>query len=208
MLLTNHRLKPSKMQNKKFSNFNHLSLKDLIEAREMFHAHLINKRNVVATAVGRYLIRKDNLDQNGKYVTIEAKKARTLNNSIVVDISWPCILVFVERWQEKQELIQNDETDVIPNCIYMPDGRVVPICVVLAPKNEISEGTVDASKLRFPINYVGGGFPVIVESQKQEHIASIGCVVTNGHTYYALTNKHVAGQKGQIVKSKIGFDEI
>jgi hypothetical protein len=39
-------------------NFNLLSLKDLLEARELFHLHLINKKNVVATALGRYRIRK------------------------------------------------------------------------------------------------------------------------------------------------------
>ena len=53
-------------------DFNHLSVKDLVEARDMFHAHLINKKNVVATAVGRYLIRKNDLDENGKYILIRS----------------------------------------------------------------------------------------------------------------------------------------
>jgi len=39
-------------------NFSSLSLKDLIEARDLFHYHLLNKKNVVATALGLYLIRK------------------------------------------------------------------------------------------------------------------------------------------------------
>ena len=39
-------------------NFASLSLTDLLEAREVFHIHLMNKANVVGTAVGRYLIRK------------------------------------------------------------------------------------------------------------------------------------------------------
>src|SRR6185437_4637955 len=37
--------------------FNMLSLKDLIEARDHYHVHLMHKENVVATAVGRYRIR-------------------------------------------------------------------------------------------------------------------------------------------------------
>ena len=111
-------------------DFNHLSVKDLVEARDMFHAHLINKKNVVATAVGRYLIRKNDLDENGKYKSGKEKKPRTLENSIVVDISWPCILVFVDTWQNEEELIRNESgniTNIIPKTIYMPDGRIIPV---------------------------------------------------------------------------------
>jgi hypothetical protein len=39
------------------SDFNLLSLRDLVAARDQFHLHLINKPHVVATAVGRYRIR-------------------------------------------------------------------------------------------------------------------------------------------------------
>ena len=39
--------------------FNSLSLADVLEAREQFHVHLMHKANVVGTAVGRYLIRKE-----------------------------------------------------------------------------------------------------------------------------------------------------
>jgi hypothetical protein len=35
-----------------------LTLRDLLSAREQFHLHLMHKPNVVATAVGRYRIRK------------------------------------------------------------------------------------------------------------------------------------------------------
>jgi hypothetical protein len=38
-------------------DFASLSLKDLIEARDLYHFHLMNKANVVGTAVGLYLIR-------------------------------------------------------------------------------------------------------------------------------------------------------
>jgi hypothetical protein len=82
----------------------HLSLRDLVEARDMFHAHLINKRNVVATAIGRYRIRKEDLDKNGRYKGSSGGK-RTLDNSVVVDISWPCILVFVREWEDEKTLV-------------------------------------------------------------------------------------------------------
>src|SRR5664279_5327044 len=125
------------------AKFSHLSLRDLIEAREMFHAHLINKKNVVATAIGRYLIRLDDIDDNGKYDPQKKKVARTLDNSVVIDISWPCILAFVDQWEQKEKLISSESTDVVPSCVYMPDGRVVPICVVYAPKNPVSDSNVN-----------------------------------------------------------------
>ena len=40
-------------------NFASLSLNDLLEARDTYHYHLLSKANVVGTAVGLYLIRKD-----------------------------------------------------------------------------------------------------------------------------------------------------
>ena len=52
------------------SNFSHLSVKDLLEARDLFHAHLISKQNVVATAIGRYVHSKGRfmrLRSDGKY---------------------------------------------------------------------------------------------------------------------------------------------
>ena len=38
-------------------NFHSLSLADLLRARDLYHFHLMNKANVVGTAVGLYLIR-------------------------------------------------------------------------------------------------------------------------------------------------------
>lgn len=40
-------------------DFSSLSLKDLIEAGDLYHFHLMSKANVVGTAVGLYLIRDD-----------------------------------------------------------------------------------------------------------------------------------------------------
>jgi hypothetical protein len=197
------------------SNFHHLSVKDLIEARDMFHVHLINKNNVVATAIGRYLIRHSDLDENGKLKDDSYQKSskpkqkpeRTINNSMVLDISWPCILVFVEKWESEEDLIKHGASNIIPKSIYMPDGRVVPVCTVVAPKVNSKKADINLNTLRFPENLVGGGFPVLVDSQGKTNVASIGCIVTDGHTYYALTNKHVAGGQGQILKTFLGNKE-
>ena len=43
---------------RELSRFEQLSLKDLLEARDQYHIHLMRHPNVVATAVGRYRIRK------------------------------------------------------------------------------------------------------------------------------------------------------
>ncbi len=48
-------------------------------------------------------------------------------------------------------------------------------------------------------NLIGGGFPIRVDVQNSVHIASVGCLVTDGHTIYALTSRHVAGPEGTTV---------
>lgn len=188
-------------------NFNNLSVKDLAEARDIFHVHLLNKKNVIATAIGRYRVRKDDPwpNEQGYGDTLKRKQrpARTLENSEVRDYSWPCILVFVDKWELESKLIKNEDDSLVPRSIYLPDGRIVPLCVIESPKSVVSDDTVDTSKLVFPANYIGGGFPIIVESQGQERVASVGCIVTDGNKYYALTNKHVVGDKGTPVYTKM-----
>ena len=192
------------------SNFNQLSLKDLLEGREEFHAHLMNKKNVVATAVGRYLIRKDDVDADGRPKVNPDHKAeakeRTLAESVVTDFSWPCILVFVDRWEKSADLAK--EADMVPKFIYRENGTIVPVCVVLAPTSVSASQEIMESELNFPINKMGGGFPVMIKSQQETHVATAGCLVTDGHTYYMLTNRHVAGPDGQLVTSKLGNDTV
>src|SRR6478736_5089486 len=40
-------------------DFASLSIRDLLEARDLYHFHLLNKANVIGTAIGRYLIRDE-----------------------------------------------------------------------------------------------------------------------------------------------------
>lgn len=193
------------------SSFNSLSIKDLLEARDQFHIHLLKKENVIATAISRYRIRKTDPWPEKDIIKIEEsddkpkfKGERTLENSEVRYYSWPCILVFVDEWKQVDAFSKNDFQDVVPNCIYMPDGRTVPICVVKAPKMDKRDEFIDVSKLNFPRNILSGGQPLIVDLQGQEHIASIGCLVTDGNKTYALTNRHVSGDAGTIIYSKMG----
>ena len=76
-------------------DFSSLSLKDLIEARDLYHFQLMSKANVVGTAVRLYLIRdqEDWPQAPGEGVRPRHKLsyARTFANSQVRDYSWPCI---------------------------------------------------------------------------------------------------------------------
>src|SRR4051812_36325697 len=108
--------------------FSSLSLKDLLEARDQFHAHLVHKANVVGTAIGRYLIRKDEpIPQcRSTLSSVSAPKSvRTLENSEVRDYSWPCVLVFVSQWEDDTRFGSGDAnltpSDFIPKTIYLED---------------------------------------------------------------------------------------
>jgi hypothetical protein len=70
---------------KSSTNFASLSLKDLAEARDLFHYHLISKKNVIATALGLYRIRKTDPWPKEGYTPTNKRKPkderRTLFNS-------------------------------------------------------------------------------------------------------------------------------
>ena len=84
------------------SNFAHLSLHDLITARDLFHVHLMRHPNVAATAIGRYRIREGDSWPNDKK-KVHGTGVRRLDNSEVRPYSWPCILVFVTEWQDPKD---------------------------------------------------------------------------------------------------------
>ena len=54
---------------------------------------------------------------------------------------------------------------------------------------------------------MGGGYPVICEVQGKEHIATVACLVSDGHRVYALTNRHVVGEAGTPISTIIGKDK-
>lgn len=193
-------------------DFNMLSLVHLLEARDLYHVHLMNKPNVVATAIGRYRIRHSDPQPPARPSPGTKKEKRTLENSELRSYSWPCILVFVDQWIEQDKIGygkgQMKPEDVVPKALHMPDGKVVPVCVIEAPRDEGRGEDVDIGSLNFPKNIIGGGYPVITEVQQQEHIASIGCLLTDGHLTYALTNRHVAGEPGEPVYALMGGKQI
>lgn len=186
------------------SHFNTLSLIDLLRARDQFHPHLLHKANVVGTAIGRYLIRKDDpypsRNESASPKRKKQKPPRTLENSEVRDYSWPAIIVFVSEWVDEKQFGGAGDlsaSDYVPKTIYLEDGRSVPVCVVQAPLVETAPPQTPLEDFIFPDTQIAGGYPVISRVQGVEHIASIGCLLTDGHKIYALTNRHVAGRPGE-----------
>ena len=176
-----------------------LSVKDLLDAREAAHIDFTRSQNVVATAVGLYRIRNTDSDATQSVRPAVAAKARgklgarTLDKTSVKPWSWPCVLVFVNKWIPLKKL-RPDE--VIPPFISLSDGRVIPVCTLEAP---IYSGNPPSQTgpLTFASNIVGGGYPVLAEVQGTEHVGSLACIVTDGDRYFALTNQHVAGLEGR-----------
>ena len=86
--------------------------------------------------------------------------------------------------------------------LYLPDGRSAPVCVV-----KVSRSAPDRRLLpswTWPEHLVGGGFPIISTTQGQDNVASVGALVTDGRTVFALTSRHVAGPKGSPVSTLVG----
>lgn len=179
--------------------FHSLSVQDLLEAREAYHVHLAHLENVVATAIGRYRIRNADPDAKAPEHRRSRKTApeRTLQNTSVQPWSWPCLLVFVNRWLPQEEIARQDPDQVVPRFLYMPDGRVVPTCVILAEEQDAAVSPL--RNLTFPPDLIGGGYPVFTEEQGEQRIGSLGCLVTDGSRVYALTNRHVAGEEGETI---------
>jgi hypothetical protein len=184
-------------------NFQSLSVADLIEARDLYHFHLMNKANVIGTAIGLYLIRKKEARPEPDKPIVPMTYARTLANSEVRDYSWPCILVFVREWIAEEQFGRDGAaapTTIVPSTIYMPDGRTVPVCVVQADE-VLQQEDATVRITGWPNSVFGGGMPLSVNIQQQEHFGSVGCLVTDGHLTYALTSRHVCGEAGTPVSS-------
>jgi hypothetical protein len=172
-------------------------LKDLLRVRDAFHAHLCRKRNVIGTAVGRYLVRKTDPLENATSPSARwaSRTPRTLANSEVRSYSQPCVLVFVNRWDAELSF----PTEAIDPALVLPDGRSIPTCIVLAP----FEQQTPASPFSYSTGPIGGGYPLIAEYQGVRRLASLGCLVKDETAIYALTSLRTVGRDGQLVSTMI-----
>ena len=186
------------------NDFDSLSAQDLLAARDFYHVHLVNYPHVIATALGRYRIRTGDSwpGADGK-VKHKGTGPRTLGNSEVRPYSWPAILVFVDEWSDISEFGKGkryDPSEMVPRTLYLPTGKKVPVCVILVEKDLVAPPTPE---IRFPLNNIGGGNPIVVNLQGRSHVATMSCLVTDGHRTYALTNRHVAGNAGEVLYSRL-----
>src|SRR5438552_10616261 len=174
-------------------DFSAASVRDLLEAREAYHVHLMHLDNVVGTAIGRYLIRKGDPDEE----KVDAERPRgtdgerTLGNTVIKRWSWPSVLVFVRRWIPPAEMAGHVDS-IVPPRLYLPDGRVVPTCVVKIEEPAAAPPAV--REVAFAPRLLGGGYPLLTEVQGAERLASAACLVSDGDQVYALTNQHVVGE--------------
>lgn len=176
-------------------DFSSLGVRDLLEARDQYHVHLANLEHVVGTAVGRYRIRYKDADYRDPTAIVPDadQRPRSLDNSGVRSWSWPCVLVFVRKWESRDAMAKKPEQFVPPR-LYLSDGRVVPTCVVYAKPQLL--GPPPLQDVNFPSGLIGGGYPVLTEDQGEPRVGSIGCLVTDGTYTYALTSEHVVGDVG------------
>jgi hypothetical protein len=187
------------MVGSKTRDFSSLSIQDLLDAREAYHVHLAHLDQVYATAIGKYLIRTT--DKNARAPDHHTERGklgpRRLDNTVVKSWSWPCVLVFVRSWVYPKDLRKKPElaSQMVPPLLYLPDGRVVPTCVIEVDPDESKPKAVDPPAYKSDV--VGGGYPVQTLVQGKPHLGSIGCLVTDGTSVFALTNSHVVGEPGQ-----------
>ena len=81
--------------------------------------------------------------------------------------------MFVKNWVE-QESFSNGDYDpaqMVPKTLYLPDGRLVPVCIVEAPL-DTSRPIPRTRPWEWPDNLIGGGFPIRVEAQNSSRIAT------------------------------------
>jgi hypothetical protein len=174
----------------------------------------LNKANVVGTAVGWYLIRKDEewpqRKGGGGAPGVKKADARTFSNSEVRDYSWPSILALVRVWEPEDAFGRGgryDPAQMVPKTLYLDDGRAVPVCVVVVDDVQNTDTSPKAQNVS-PSFKLGGGLPIIVRVQGVERHATAGCVVTDGHLTYALTARHVCGEAETPVFSRLRDGEV
>lgn len=184
-------------------DFSSLSIKDLLDARDAYHVYLSSLENVVATAVGRYFIhQKDwyainppDCPRPSDYPLI--KEPKTLANTVIRPWSWPAVLVFVKKWASLKSL----GNEAVPRTLYLPDGRVVPTCIIEAEPDESLPEPAMGPFNNSPL--LGGGYSCVRDHQGVQSLGTLSCLVRKNGSYYALTNRHVAGGDGETVRALI-----
>ena len=170
-----------------------LSVRDLLEARDLYQTHIANLPTVLGTAIGRYRIRRDDPNFSDEHAEQEGVDLgpRTLTNSDFKSWSWPCVLVFVNRWLSRDELALQPALGV-PPVLYLPDGRQVRTCPILVEKRLRDLPSAEAAV--YGTTQVGPNFQLFVEDQGVTRMGVATAIVEDGACAYMLVSRHlVAG---------------
>jgi hypothetical protein len=68
------------------------------------------------------------------------------------------VLVFVDQWIAAEEFAKGrsyEPDKMMPSTLYLPDGRRVPVCVIEAPRDQVSPP--EPPSIRYPLNNIDGG---------------------------------------------------
>ena len=114
-----------------------LSTRDLLDARDQYHWHLINKRNVVGTAIGLYPSGRTTTGPPTRSAAAARNAAKPNRSTSRIPrsgtTSWPCVLVLVDTWVDADQFgagATSCHRRRWSRTLYLPDGRTVPVCVV------------------------------------------------------------------------------
>jgi hypothetical protein len=176
-------------------DYSSLSLKDLLDARDAYHVYLSSMENVVATEKDWYATHPPDQPRPAKVPLI--KEAKTLANTVIRPWSWPAVLVFVKKWATVKSL----GSEAVPRTLYLPDGRVVPTCVIETVPDESLPSPATGPFNTSPL--LGGGYACLRDHQGIQSLGTISCLVKKQGSYFALTNRHVAGGNGEEVRAYI-----
>lgn len=193
--------------------FASLSVADLLEARDAFHVHLSHLAIVCGTAIGLYLIRDGDHDAAAPTDAADARRERghrgerTLANASAKPWSWPCVLVFVDQWLTVEQARQAHGASV-PPFVYLPDGRVVPVCTVLAPPGTGPSAPAERSPYAFTSHALAPGYPLLTRVQGEARFGTAGCLVTDGRRTCVATSAHVAGAPGEPVGAVVQDEPV
>jgi hypothetical protein len=173
------------------NEFRALRLRDVLEARAVYHNHLVGIDDEIAgTAVGL------------KRFATRSGHPKTFENTVIREDSYPCLYVLVRRWRPAEEF-QGDSAALgrfIPPVLHLPDGRKVPTCVLLVTSQDRA-APLDCEGFRSPM--IGGGYPIFSIEQGRKHYGTLACLVTDGSATYGLTCRHVAGEPGRPVYANL-----
>ena len=114
------------------SDYPYLSLKDLLGTRDLFHYHLLNKKNVVVTALGLYRICHQDSWPSREQPRVGTGPKQEPRRTLFNFGDRPVFLALRVRVRFKlgrgYDLSKDNPADVVPKALFLPDGRSVPAC--------------------------------------------------------------------------------